>query len=57
MAQFVERLTLDFGSGHEARVVRSSPSPGYVLTRVRLSLSLWSSHFLSVCVSVSLSLK
>ena len=31
MAQSVERLTLDFGSGHDLTVVRPSPESGSVL--------------------------
>ena len=31
MAQSVKQLTLDFGSGHDLRVVRSSPMSGSVL--------------------------
>ena len=31
MAQSVEYLTLDFGSGHDLRVVRSSPASGSAL--------------------------
>ena len=32
MAQSVERPALDFGSGHDLRVVRSSPTLGSVLS-------------------------
>ena len=32
MAQLVERLTLDFGSGQDLRVVRSSPMSGSALS-------------------------
>ena len=32
MAQLVKRVTLDFGSGHDLRVVRSSASLGTVLS-------------------------
>ena len=31
MALLVKRLTLDFGSGHDLRVMRLSPTPGSVL--------------------------
>jgi len=31
VAQLVKRLTLDFGSGHNVRVVRSSPMSGSTL--------------------------
>ena len=36
VAQSVERPTLDFGSGHDLRVVRSSPGLGYSLRRCLL---------------------
>ena len=32
MAQSVEGLTLDFGSGHDPRVVESSPASGSTLS-------------------------
>ena len=32
VAQWVERLTLDFGSGHDPRVIGSSPTLGSVLS-------------------------
>ena len=32
VAQSVERLTLDFGSGHDSRAVRSSPTLGSILS-------------------------
>ena len=31
VTQWVKYLTLDFGSGHDLRVVRSSPTLGYAL--------------------------
>ena len=31
MAQWVKHPTLDFGSSHDLRVVRSSPGSGFVL--------------------------
>ena len=31
VAQFVEHLTLDFGSGHDLRVMRLSPALGFGL--------------------------
>ena len=32
VAQLVKQLTLDFGSGHDLRVVRSSPTLGFALS-------------------------
>ena len=32
MAQFVKLVTLGFGSGHDLRVVRSSPASGSMLS-------------------------
>lgn len=32
VAQFVKHLTLNFGSGHDLRVVRSSPASGSMLS-------------------------
>ena len=52
MVQSVERLTLDFGSGHGPRVVGSSPNLGSELTVQNLLEIL--SVCLSVCLSVSL---
>ena len=53
MAQSVEHPTLDFGSGHDPRIVGLSPTSGSVLT-------VWSllgilSFSLSLCLSLSLS--
>ena len=63
MAQSVERLTLDFGSGHDLMVwiMSSSPMPGSALT-VRslleiLSLPLSLPLPCSLSLSLSLSLK
>ena len=49
VAQSVEHWTPDFGSGHDARVVRLSPSLGSALSMELLKI-------LSVSVSVSVSL-
>ena len=56
MAQFFECLTLDFGSGHDPRVVGSSPTSGSdgehgVCLRFSLSLSLSLSLSVSLCPS------
>ena len=40
MAQLVERPAFDFGSGHDLRVVSSSPSWGSLLSGESLCLSL-----------------
>ena len=42
MAQLFKHLILDFGSGHDLRIVRSSPELGSMLSResARDSLSL-----------------
>ena len=44
VAHSVELLTLDFGSGHDIRVVRSSPTSGlcWAWSLLRFSLSLHS---------------
>ena len=52
MAQSVERLTLDFGLGHDPRVVGSSPAFGSVLGVE----PAWDSLSVSVSLSLSLSL-
>ena len=52
VAQSVERLTLDFSSGHDLRVVGSSPALGSARTARSLpgilSLPLSRSHFLTL---------
>ena len=40
VAQLVEYLTLDFGSGHNLRVMESSSMLGSALSRVHLRFSL-----------------
>ena len=40
VAQLVKRLTLDFGSGHDVTVIRSSPMLGCALCRACLDFSL-----------------
>ena len=59
MAQSVERLTFDFGSGHDLRVVELRPALGSVLMAwillgilsLPLSLSLSCSCFLSLKIN------
>ena len=57
VAQSVECLTLDFGSGHDLMVVRSSPTSGSILTAwsllgiLSLSLSLSLPLLCSLCLS------
>ena len=61
MAQLVEHLTLDFGSGHYLRVVRSSPELGSVLSvepawdslSLSLSLPLPTTYMFSLSLSLS----
>ena len=52
MAQLVERLTLDFGSGHDLRIMGLSPMLGSMLSGESagdsLSLSLTPTHMLSL---------
>ena len=52
VAQSVEHLTLDFGSGHDLRVVRSSPLSGSMLGVESAWDSLFSFSFAtpSVCM-------
>ena len=57
MAQLVECLTFDFGSGHDPRVVGLSPVSGSVLSVEPGWDSLSLSVSLSLCLSVSVSLK
>ena len=62
VAQLVKRLTLDFGSGHDLTIMRSSPTLGSVLTVrsllgilfLHLSLLLHSSyvHALSLKINI-----
>ena len=58
MAQLVKRLTLGFSSGHDLRVVRSSPTLGSVLSEVSawdslpLPLPLPLPPVLSLCLSL-----
>ena len=59
MAQLVECMTLDFGSGHGLKVMRSSPTSGTALV-ARGLLKILSVHALSLPLSacaLSLSLK
>ena len=58
MAQLVECLTLDFGSGHDPRVTGSSPMLGYgaeqgAYLRFSLLPALSLSHALSLSLSLS----
>ena len=57
MAQLVEHLTLDFGSGHDPRVMGSSPMSGSMLSVEPAwdSLSPIHSFILSLSLSLSLS--
>ena len=59
MAQSVERLTLDFGLGHDPRVVGSSPAFGSVLGVEPAwdSLSVSVSHSVLSPLAFSLSFK
>ena len=47
VAQLVERLTLDFGSGHDPRVVRLGPVSGSMFSMDSLSLPHFPSRALS----------
>ena len=55
MAQLVERLTLDFYSGHDLRVMELSPMPGSALSMELAwdSLSLCPSPPLALFLSLS----
>ena len=53
VAQLVERLTLDFGSGHGSRVMGSSPESGSVLSVEPAQDSLSHPLPLSPALSVS----
>ena len=55
MAQLVEFLTLDFGSGHDPRAVGSSPMSGSALSREPAEDSLSPSLSLPLPPSYSLS--
>ena len=61
MAQLVKHPTLDFSSGHDILVVRSSPTPGSMLSVEpawdSLSASLTVSGSQSLSLSLSLKIK